>query len=78
MTEEELMKILNKEKKTNFSKKVVITVIFLNIIFTTAIMYLFWQTGNEPSSLVVAWFGFTGVELWSLAGIKKKKEGNNG
>lgn len=78
MTEEELMAILKKQKKSNFSKKVVISVIILNIIFTVAVMYLFLQTGNEPMTLVGAWFGFTAIELWSLASIKKKKEEHNG
>lgn len=73
MTEEELLKIINR-KKGNFSKKIVILVILMNILFTLAIMYLFLRTGNEPMTLVGAWFGFTTVELFSLASIKKKKE----
>lgn len=78
MTEDEVMAIVKKQKKSNFSKKVVISVIILNIIFTVAVMYLFLQTGNEPMTLVGAWFGFTTIELWSLASIKKKKEEHNG
>jgi pheromone shutdown protein TraB len=78
MNEEQLLEIINRKKKGKFSKKIVVSVIILNILFTAAIIWLFWQTGNEPSSLVVAWFGFTGLELWSLAGIKKKKEEHNG
>ena len=74
MTEEELLRIINKKNKGNFSKKVVISVIILNILFTLAVMYLFLQTGNEPMTLVGAWFSFTTIELWSLASIKKKKE----
>ena len=74
MTEEELLKIINRKNKGNFSKKVVISVIVLNILFTLAVMYLFLQTGNEPMTLVGAWFSFTTIELWSLASIKKKKE----
>lgn len=74
MTEEELLRIINRKNKGNFSKKVVIAVILLNIIFTIAVMWLFLQTGNEPMTLVGAWFGFTTIELFSLASIKKKKE----
>lgn len=70
MTEEELLKIINR-KKGNFSKKIVILVILMNILFTLAIMYLFLRTGNEPMTLVGAWFGFTTVELWSLSKIKR-------
>ena len=78
MTEEELLKIINRNKKSNFSKKIVIFVILLNIIFTCGVMWLFLQTGNEPMTLVGAFFTFTTVELWSLASIKKKKEEQNG
>lgn len=74
MTEEELLRIINRKNKGNFSKKVVISVIILNILFTLAVMYLFLQTGNEPMTLVGAWFSFTTIELWSLASIKKRKE----
>lgn len=79
MTEEELLRIINR-KKGNFSKKIVILVILMNILFTLAIMYLFLKTGNEPMTLVGAWFGFTTVELWSLSKIKRAevKGENNG
>lgn len=70
MTEEELLKIINR-KKGSFSKKIVILVILMNILFTLAIMYLFLRTGNEPMTLVGAWFAFTTVELWSLSKIKR-------
>lgn len=63
-----------KKKKSIFSKIIVISVILLNVLFTVAIMKIFLQTSCEPSSLIVAWFSFTTVELWSLAGIKKAKE----
>lgn len=48
-------------------------VIFLNVMFTTGVLYVFSKIGNEPTSLVVAWFAFTTGELWLLAGIKKKE-----
>ena len=63
-----------KKKKNQFSKIIVVSVIMLNVIFTSVILGLFSQTSSEPSSLIMAWFGFTTVELWSLAGIKKAKE----
>lgn len=56
-----------------FSKKIVALVIALNIAFTGAVLYVFLMTGSEPTSLVVAWFSFTTVELWTLAGITKEK-----
>ena len=64
-----------KEKKKNiFSKVIVSLVILLNVIFTVGVLLIFMRTSSEPTSLVVAWFSFTTVELWSLAGIKKAKE----
>lgn len=63
-----------KKKRNIFSKFIVIFVISLNVLFTLAILNVFRETSTEPSSLIVAWFSFTTVELWSLAGIKKAKD----
>jgi hypothetical protein len=38
-----------------------------------AILLLVWFKGIEPQALITAWFGFTTIELWSLAGITKTK-----
>lgn len=56
-----------------FSSLIVISVIILNIIFTSAVLYVFLKVGSEPTSLVVAWFAFTTGELFLLANIKKEK-----
>ena len=56
-----------------FSKAIVSLVILLNAAFTVAVLYIFYRVGAEPTALIAAWFGFTTVELWALAGIKKKK-----
>ena len=63
-----------KKKKGKFSKIIVVSVILLNVIFTIAVLTIFLKTSAEPSNLIIAWFSFTTVELWSLAGIKKAKE----
>lgn len=63
-----------KKKKSDYSKFIVIFIIVANIIFTYAVLKIFLVTGTEPQFIVSAWFSFTTVELWSLAGIKKKKE----
>ena len=65
--------VMAKKKKSLFSKIIVVSVIALNVIFTAVVLGIFLKTSVEPSSLVVAWFSFTTVELWSLAGIKKAK-----
>lgn len=62
--------------KVKFSKKIVSLIIAANIIFTIAILYVFLQVGTEPYALVGAFFGFTTVELWSLASIKKTEAKN--
>lgn len=61
------------KRKGRFSKFMVSFVIALNIIFATAVFYVFAKTGNEPSTLVGCWFAFTTGELFCLSSIKKKK-----
>ena len=56
-----------------FSKLIVALVILLNAAFTVAVLYIFYRIGAEPTTLIGAWFGFTTIELWALAGIKKKE-----
>ena len=64
-----------KKKKTSvFSKIIVSAVISLNVLFTIAVLIIFFKTSVEPTGLIAAWFSFTTIELWSLAGIKKAKE----
>lgn len=71
----ELERILKEKKesrkKIKFSKLIVSIVIAMNILFTVAILYVFYNTGNEPITLVGAFFAFTTVELWSLSKIKR-------
>lgn len=59
--------------KNRFSKSVVAAVVILNVGFTAAVLYVFLRTGNEPTTLIAAWFAFTTGELWMLAGITKTK-----
>jgi len=61
-----------------FSKAIVSLVILLNAAFTVAALYIFYRIGVEPTALIGAWFGFTTVELWALAGIKKKEVEKSG
>ena len=56
-----------------FSKAIVALVIALNVFFTVAVLFIFYKVGTEPTALIGAWFGFTTVELWALAGIKKRE-----
>lgn len=61
------------KQKNRFSKLIVFLVIMLNTGFTVGVLYVFLRVGSEPTSLIVAWFGFTTGELWLLSGITKKK-----
>jgi len=56
-----------------FSKAIVSLVILLNAAFTVAVLFIFYRVGTEPTTLIGAWFSFTTIELWALAGIKKKE-----
>ncbi len=60
-------------KKGQFSKLIVTVVLILNILFTVAVLCVFWHTGTEPSSLILSWFGFTTGELSLTAFVKTKK-----
>ena len=61
-----------------FSKLIVIAVVVLNILFTAAVLAVYWHTGSEPAALVAAWFAFTTGELWMLSSIKKTETKNGG
>ncbi len=56
-----------------FSKAIVSLVILLNAAFSIAVLFIFYRIGAEPTTLIGAWFGFTTIELWALAGIKKRE-----
>lgn len=59
-----------------FSKRIVLSIVVLNVIFASAVLIVFWHTSSEPGILVGCWFGFTTTELWALSSIKKKEKVN--
>jgi len=59
--------------KRSFAKIIVPLVIILNVLFTAAVLYVFFKTSSEPVTLIGCWFAFTTGELWMLASIKKEK-----
>jgi len=67
-----------RKRKGYYSKFIVAVVIMLNVLFTAAVLYVFQKTGNEPSTLITAWFAFTTGELLMLSSIKKVKEKKKG
>lgn len=64
--------------ENKFSKKVVRWIIMLNALFVVAVLFLYWHTESEPSTLIASWFAFTTGELWALAGIKKEETRQGG
>lgn len=62
-----------RKKKGDFSKGIVTLLLTVAFIFTIAILILFARTGAEPATLISCFFAGVIAELWSLAGIKKKK-----
>jgi len=69
---------MRKMTEERFSKKVVRWVILLNAVFVVAVLFLYWHTGSEPSTLIASWFAFTTGELWALAGIKREETKKGG
>ena len=60
-----------------FSKKIVIAVLILNVLFTAAVLVVSWHTSQSLDALIVAFFGFTTCELWTLGKIERDKLGRN-
>ena len=70
---QKIIDAINKKKK--FSKKIVVLVILLNILFTVAVFVAAFFNAIIPDSLIGAWFAFTTGELWFLSTIKKSEGG---
>ena len=64
---------LQRRRDGDFSKGVVTLGLAVACAFTVAILVLFARTGAEPATLISCFFAGVIAELWSLAGIKKKK-----
>lgn len=56
-----------------FSKVIVITVIILNVLFASAVLFIFYKKGAEPTRLIELWYGTMTVELVALARITNVK-----
>ena len=61
-----------------FSDKTVNKIVRLVEVFTVAVLYISFKNGLSLDTLIVSFFGFCSVELWSLAGITKTKVINKG
>lgn len=72
----QITKTEKKKKKGRFSKGILVFMLIFLLIFTSLCMYITYKTGIEPSSLIIAVFGFCGFEGGCMAWIKKTKEAN--
>lgn len=61
------------DTRGQYSKSVVTLILLVAMIFSAAVLVIFWHTGAEPATLVSCFFAGVIGELWFLAGIKKKK-----
>ena len=57
-----------------FSKVVVAFVILSNFVYAYRVLQISSLGGQEPTSLTVAFFSFTTVQLWNTARIRTVKE----
>ncbi len=61
------------EGAVEYSKIIVLLIIVLVVAFSKIVLDIFRETGVEPSTLIVAFFGFATGELMLMAAIKRKK-----
>ena len=61
------------KEKPPFDRGIVILVFVVNLLVLAGSFYIVFQTGVEPSTTVMAWFGFAGAEVWALALLKTNK-----
>ena len=58
------------QKQPRYSKKIVVLVILLNVVFALVVLFLNYFGDEVSDTLISKWFDFTSIELLSLAAIK--------
>ncbi len=61
------------EGTVEYSKAIVLLIIILIVIFTAAVLIIFKESCAEPTTLILAVFGFATSELAFMAAIKRKR-----
>ena len=56
-----------------YSKLIILIIILSNVIFTSSVLYIFYKLEQEPTGLIIAWFGFCTGELAIMGSIKKRE-----
>ncbi len=62
------------KKEKQFSKTIVVFSLITVLVFTGIILFFYWNMRQVPDSVIYSFYALFGVELASLAGIKKKEE----
>lgn len=62
-----------KKMSGKFSKKLLVFIMIFLFLFTCGCMFITYHNGTEPSTLILAVFGFCGLENGLLALIKTNK-----
>lgn len=65
----------SRSKKGKFMKGVIVSMLLFLFIFTLFILWLFYKTSSEPSTLITCVFAFCSAEGGFLTIIKKTKGG---
>ncbi len=61
------------KKKGRFMKGIIIGVFLFLLVFIGVVLWLFYKTGSEPSTLIASVFAVAVGEFSILGSIKKKK-----
>ena len=64
---------VRQKKKGRFMKGIIIGVFLFLLVFIGVVLWLFYKTGSEPSTLIASVFAVAVGEFSILGSIKKKK-----
>ena len=64
---------VKQKKKGRFMKGIIVGVFIFLLVFITVVLWLFYKTGSEPSTLIASVFAVAVGEFSILGSIKKKK-----
>lgn len=64
---------VKQKKKGRFMKGIIIGVFLFLLVFIGVVLWLFYKTGSEPSTLIASVFAVAVGEFSILGSIKKKK-----
>lgn len=64
---------VKQRKKGRFMKGIIVGVFLFLLVFIAVVLWLFYKTGSEPSTLIASVFAVAVGEFSILGSIKKKK-----